>query len=148
MTIETPTKLFGDRVRVLDVSQLLKEHITDMILEANKRAALAGFNEECFDMFGYVDARDKAYLRLEARRDLPFGGTPSTVLVGCHTMTYKEMTPDFLKAWDAGYVCWAPRSEVEVLVHAPSGPVLDMFKQAVEGWKQSKQGETDGSVRR
>lgn len=124
-------------VRVLDISQLLKEHITDMMLESSRLAAELGFNENCFDMFGYVDEHDKAYLRLEARDD-QLDNTPAgrKVLAGSYTTTYKEMTADFLRVWDAGYLCLAPKHEVELLVHAPAGAMMPLFLNAVAGWKQ------------
>lgn len=126
-------------VRVLNISQLLKEYITDAIIDLSRKAALAGFNEDCFDVFGYVDDRDKAYLRMEARADqLLKAPAGRAILAGSYTTTYREMTADFLRAWDAGYLCLAPEGEIQLLVHAPAGPMYSHFLKAVEGWKQQE----------
>lgn len=144
MIIELPED--STLVRVLDISQLLKEHITDMILEASEKAARKGFNENVFDIFGYVDHRDLAYLRLEARPIHQQAAMhDKSILAGSYTTTYKEMTPDFLRVWDAGHVCLAPKGEMELLIAAPTiAPQLPRYLDALDGWIKSvpvKQGE-------
>lgn len=127
-----------EMVRVLNISQLFKEHITDLIIELSEKAARQGFNEDAFDVFGYVDRRDTAYLRLEAR---PIERQPGTgsVLRGAYTTPFREVTADYLRAWDAGYLCIAPRNEIEMLVAAPSEfPQYPRFLTAVVGWKKQE----------
>jgi hypothetical protein len=127
-------------VRVLHISQLLKEHITDAIIELSRKAAEKGFSEEAFDIFGYVDHRDTAFLRMEARpieQQIDHGA--SSILQGAYTTPYRDVSPSLLQAFDAGHLCLARRDEIEVLVNAPGGfPQYPRYLLALEGWKQTR----------
>lgn len=122
-----------EMVRVLDISDQLKEHITDMIIEADKRAALARFNENLFDIFGYTDRHNRAILRLEARPHVP---GDKLILTGTNVIVYPYVTPYFLDTFSAGYSCLAEEGEIELLVKAPKEvPQYARFLIALEGWK-------------
>jgi len=126
-------------VRVLNISQLFKEHLTDMIVEIHEKAARKGFNEDAFDVFGYVDERDTAFLRLEAKPiEQQIDAGAQSILRGAYTTPFRECTADHLKAFDAGYLCLAPRPEIELLVNAPGNfPMYQRFLNAVAQWQAS-----------
>jgi hypothetical protein len=109
-----------EMVRVLHISQLFKEHITDLLIEMSRKAAEKGFSEDSFDIFGYVDNRDMAYLRFEARSiEQQVDQGAGSILQGNYTTPYREVTPDLLRAFDAGHLCLVKRPEIELLVNAP-----------------------------
>lgn len=125
-------------VRVLHISQLFKEHITDTIIELSRKAAEKGFSEETFDIFGYVDERDVAYLRLESRPiEQQIDQGAASILQGTYTTPYHEVTPDLLRAFDAGHLCLARRFEMELLLGAPGDMrQYTRFNILVEMWRK------------
>ncbi|BDD79711.1 hypothetical protein [Burkholderia phage FLC9] len=134
--IQVPTN--PEYVRVLHISQLFKEHITDLMISLSRKAAEKGFSENVFDIFGYVDSRDVAYLRLEPRpieEQIDLGAR--SILQGIYTLPYREVTPELLRAFDAGHLCVAKRDEMELLVNAPGDmPQYQRFLIVLEAWKQ------------
>lgn len=127
-------------VRVLHISQLFKEHIADSIIELSRKAAEKGFSEEVFDIFGFVDDRDTAYVRMEAKpieQQIDLGA--SSILQGAYATPYREVTPDLLTAFDAGHLCLARRFEMELLVNAPGDMrQFPRYRIMVEQWKQEQ----------
>jgi hypothetical protein len=133
-----PVPADRDLVRVLHVSQLFKEHLTDLILSVSRKAAVKGFSENVFDVFGYVDARDVAMLRLESRpieQQVDEGAV--SILSGAYTTPYREVTPNLLRAFDAGHLCVVKRAEIEILINAPGEyRQYPRFLHSLEEWKQ------------
>ena len=138
----------SEMVRVLHISQLFKEHITDLLIELSRKAAEKGFSENAFAIFGYVDNRDTAYLRFEARSiEEQVDQSAGSILQGNYTTSYREVTPDHLRAFDAGHLCLAKRSEVETLVNAPlEFRQYARYQLMVKDWRRKNKENNDGSV--
>lgn len=143
-----PVPKSHELVRVLHISQLFKEHITDSIIELSRKAAEKRFSEDTFDIFGYVDHRDVAYLRFEARPiEQQIDQGASSILQGAYTTPYREVTPDLLRVFDAGHLCLAKHAEIELLVNAPGDyPQYPRYLLALEEWKHVTKESIDGTL--